>query len=110
MGSSEAFPPEKVNRIKISGRAYQDPAEGADFYDRQSLGVGDYFLDCLEADIEGLKITGGIHRQLHGDYYRLLSRVFPYAVFYKFHEAIVEVRAVVDCRRNPSWIRKRLSE
>lgn len=96
--------------IEISGRAYQDLANGAAFYERQSRGVGRYFISCLEVDIEGLKVTAGIHREAYANYHRLISRVFPYAIFYVFSEESVEIRAVVDCRRNPKWIRKRLSE
>ncbi len=96
--------------IKISGRAFQDLANAAAFYERQSPGVGRYFLSCLEADIEGLKVTAGIPLQTYANYHRLISRVFPYAVFYTFSEETVEIRAVVDCRRNPKWIRNRLSE
>ena len=66
------------------------------------------FATSLRADIEGLKVTGGIHRQIFQDYRRLLSRVFPYAVFYTFENGEVIVWAVVDCRRDPDWIQKHL--
>ncbi len=37
---------------------------------------------ALRADIEGLKISGGAHRVVYADYHRLLSKVFPFGVFY----------------------------
>ncbi len=67
--------------VRISEDALDDLQDGFWFYGAQEEGVGDYFHACLRADIEGLKVTGGIHRMVYKDYHRLLSRVFPYAVF-----------------------------
>jgi hypothetical protein len=96
-------------RIKIASEAIGDLEEGFDFYEVQETGIGDYFLSSLRSDIEGLKLTAGIHRQGYKDYRRLLSRVFPYAIYYTFADEVATIWAVIDCRRNPEWIRKRLS-
>ena len=37
-----------------------------------------------------------------------LSKRFPFAVFYTVRGETVFIRAVVDCRRDPAWIRERL--
>ena len=95
-------------RILISDDAVEDLEEGFWFYESQEPGLGEYFSACLRADIEGLKITAGIHRRGYRDYHRLLSRVFPFAVFYTLDGNEVAVWALVDCRRNPEWIRERL--
>ena len=67
-----------------------------------------YFLDSLNSDIESLKIYAGIHSIHFGKYHRLLSKRFPFAVYYRIEENKVRVYAVLDCRRDPAWIRKRL--
>jgi len=95
--------------IRISVGAYEDLGEAFNFYERQEPGLGEYFRSCLNNDIEGLKITAGIHLQTFRDYHRLLSRVFPYAVHYTLAANEVTVWAVVDCRRHPDWITDRLS-
>ena len=95
-------------RIRISDDALEDLASGFWFYESQEAGLGDYFSSQLKADIQRLQVTAGIHRQAHTDYYRLLSQVFPYAVYYTLDEGVVDVWAVVDCRRNPEWIRRHL--
>jgi len=69
--------------------------------------VGDYFLDMLSAEIDSLALYGGIHAMQPG-YYRMLSARFPFAVYYRIERGEVVVRAVLDCRRDPAWIRKRL--
>ena len=63
-------------RVQISGDALDDLTEGFWFYEAQESGLGDYFLSQLRADIDGLKITAGIHRQPHRHVHRLLSRAF----------------------------------
>ena len=94
--------------VSVSEDAFADLTEGFQFYEAQDTGLGDYFADCLRADIEGLKISGGTHRTVYRDYFRLLSRVFPYGIFYTMEEDSAVVWAVIDLRRNPEWIRAKL--
>ena len=93
-----------MTKIQLAAEAVQDLADGMAFYEAQQEGLGDYFLKCLAADIESLAVTAAIHRKVYRDYFRLLSRVFPYAVYYTGNKETVTVWAVLDCRRNPSWI------
>ena len=96
-------------RIKILSIAEDDLEEGYRFYESQSNGLGTYFLDTLYSDIDSLAYFAGIHRVVLG-YHRLLSKRFPFAVYYRVADDEVLVFAVLDCRRNPSWIRAKLSK
>lgn len=71
-------------------------------------GLGDYFLDSLFSDIDSLQIYGGIHAREFG-YQRLLAKRFPFAVYYRVENNVARVYAVLDCRRDPAWIRQRLN-
>jgi hypothetical protein len=95
--------------IRISDDALQDLNNGFLFYESQETGLGEYFAACLRADIEGLKVSAGIHRVVYKDYHRLLSRVFPYGIFYTLDKEAAVVWAVIDLRRDPAWIRAHLS-
>ena len=53
-------------RIEILDDAKDDLAEGFNFYESQSLGLGSYFLDSLFADIDSLLLYAGVHRVIHG--------------------------------------------
>ena len=97
-------------KIKILDQAEADLIEGFHFYETQQAGIGDYFLSNLYADIESLRLYGGIHLKPYKNYHRLLSKRFPFAVFYTVKDKIVFIHAVVDCRRDPVWLRKRLGE
>lgn len=96
--------------VRISEDALQDLNDGFVFYEAQQAGLGDYFTTCLRADIEGLRVLAGIHRIVHRDYHRLLSRVFPYGIFYTVEGDTAIVWAVIDLRRDPDWIQRRLGE
>jgi plasmid stabilization system protein ParE len=95
-------------KIKILESAKGDLREGFDFYESQKIGVGSYFLESLFSDIESLRLFAGIHAVHFGRYHRLLSKRFPFAVYYRMEGDEVRVYAVLDCRRDPAWIRKRL--
>ena len=97
-------------RIEILDRAEDDLVEGFWFYESQQAGVGANFRASLYSDIESLRLYAGIHRKVYKGYHRLLSKRFPFAVFYTVSENTAFVHAVLDCRRDPAWIRKRLAE
>ena len=94
-------------RVQVLEEATADLADGFRFYERQADGLGDYFLDSLWSDIQSLRLYGGIHA-IHNGYHRLLSKRFPYAVYYRIEDGVVRVRAVLDCRRDPNWISEKL--
>lgn len=94
-------------KIEILDDAQQDLIEGFQFYEGRETGVGSYFLDCLFSDIDSLLLFAGIHQVVYG-YHRSLSKRFPFAIYYDIVGELIRVHAVLDCRRNPSWIRKRL--
>ena len=95
-------------KIEISTAANQDLIDGYYFYDRQSEGLGMYFLDTLFSDIDSLRIYAGIHSVHFKKYYRLLSKRFPFAIYYQIENNIVYIKAVLDSRRDPSKTNKRL--
>jgi plasmid stabilization system protein ParE len=96
-------------RIEILSDAEDDLITGFTFYERQCVGVGDYFLNSLYSDIDSLLVYAGIHQTVFG-YYRALSKRFPYSIYYRLDQPakLVQVHRVLDCRRNPRWIKKQL--
>ena len=94
--------------IEILDQAREDLIEGFHFYEEQQAGLGSYFLSNLYADIESLLLYSGLHEKIYTDYFRLLSRRFPFAVYYTFEASVIYIQAVIDCRRDPAWIRQRL--
>ena len=92
-------------KIEILSSAMSDLAEGRQFYEEQSEGLGEYFFDSLFSDIDSLTLYAGIHPIFYG-YHRMLSKRFPYAVYYKLKEKSVStVWRVLDLRRDPKRIK-----
>lgn len=76
---------------------------GKEFYEKQNQGLGSYFKDSIISDIESLWLYGGIHQKVFG-VYRLLSKRFPYGIYYIIKNEIVIIVAILDLRQNPKQI------
>ena len=95
-------------RVKILLSAVEDLFAGRMFYEKQGEGVGEYFFDTLFSDIDSLILYGGIHVKAFG-YHRMLSKRFPYAVYYKVEGNVAVVYRVLDLRQEPSKTRDALT-
>ncbi|MDK9694478.1 MAG: type II toxin-antitoxin system RelE/ParE family toxin [Sulfurimonas sp.] len=93
--------------IEILDEAENDIVNAMRFYEAQSNNLGTYFLDSILSDIDSLYIYAAIHTKVNG-YYRLLSKRFPFAIYYKLKGDVIFIYAVLDCRQNPSTTQKRL--
>jgi plasmid stabilization system protein ParE len=81
---------------------------GFRFYKRQGSSVDWYFLETLNSDIESLRLYAGIHRRVFG-YHRMLSKRFPFAIYYDLREEEIRVWRVLDCRRDPRSLKLELT-
>ncbi len=97
-------------KIQIQRSAQQDLINDYRFYAQQANGLGSYFLDTLFSDIDSLMINAGIHQVYFEKYHRLLSKRFPFAVYYRVENQTARVYAILDCRRHPAWTRKKLGK
>jgi len=98
----------KVEDIIILEQAANDIEQAKQFYNINGINIGDYFFDCIISDIESLKIYAGIHSK-HFGLYRMLSKRFPYGIYYDIFETTVVIIAVLDLRKNPDGIRNKLT-
>ncbi len=97
-------------KVKTLSSANQDLVDGYWFYEEQKDGLGRYFLDSLFDDIDSLENLAGVHQVFFQKYYRKLSQKFPFAIYYQVRQDRVYVYAILDCRKNPSWIRKKIDK
>ena len=95
-------------RIKILSQAISDLENGFYFYEKQANGLGAYFLDSLFSDIDSLILYAGIHPKVFG-YNRLLSKRFPYAVYYEVQDHdVVIVWRILDLRQHPAKLKSEI--
>ena len=95
--------------IRLLESAKEDLRDGWLFYERSSIGLGDYFLDCIQVDVRSLTTYAGIHERAEG-FHRMLAKRFPFAIYYLVDAETIDVYAILDCRRDPEWIIKRLAK
>ncbi len=97
--------------VTIQRLALQDLTNAARFWEKQQAGLGSEFLDELNAELQSLAVTGGIHAK-QGNYHRaVISGRFPYySVFYRINGEVLDVVALVDIRRDPRWVRSFLTK
>lgn len=94
-------------RLRILPSAIGDLNRGKRFYARRGQELGEYFLDSLFTDIDALALYAGVHIKVWG-YHRMLSRRFPYAIYYRLEGEVCTVWRILDCRRDPRTLREAL--
>lgn len=98
-----------TEKVILLAESVDDLEIGRNFYDAQEEGVGAYFVASLLSDISSLKLHAGIH-SLEFDFHRMLSKRFPFAVYYEIVSGVARVVAVLDMRQSPKSIRRALEE
>jgi hypothetical protein len=93
--------------IRLLDGAKEDLRNDWFFDERQSPGLGDRFLDAIEAEFQTLALYAGIHLKVEG-FYRMLIKRFPFALYYLISEDTIAMDAILDCRPDPNGLRKRL--
>jgi plasmid stabilization system protein ParE len=96
-------------QIRLRPEARLDIYEASRFYDRQSDGLGDKFVESIFGDMEHLSQFAGIHSKL-GRYFRILSQKFPFMICYDVSGEEIVVVAVLSCRMLPATINDTLDE
>ena len=99
----------KFRNVKLLDEAVTDLRAGEAFYNERELGLGGYFVDCLLSDLSSLQHYAGIHSNRYGCF-RLLSKTFPFAIYYELEEKRVTVIAILDMRKKPNTIRNLVAE
>ena len=89
--------------------AAADMESGRRFYESREPGIGDYFVESVLSDLSSLGLYSGIH-PVHFGFHRMLSKRFPFGIYYETEGETTYVYAILDMRRDPLWIRKELGE
>lgn len=92
----------------IAPEAEQDLAEAYGWYEDRRVGLGEEFLSCVDACIEGVCRMPDVFAVVHQNYRRAQVRRFPYVIFYEHVQGVVTVYSVFHTSRNPAKWRKRL--
>jgi hypothetical protein len=93
--------------VVILEDAAGDIESGRRFYESRASGIGDYFVESILSDLGSLGPCAGVH-SVHFGFHRMLSKRFPFGLYYEVEGETAYVYAVLDMRRDPLWIRREL--
>lgn len=94
--------------VEILSLAEDDLFAGYVFYERQQQGLGEDFVEFMRQEIERLPLNAGQHALAYGRYHRaVMRRRFPFAIYYTLDGDLLQVHAVLDCRRDPRGLAER---
>jgi len=77
------------------------------WYEDRVLGLGREFLRCVDVSIAQISRAPETHPALHQNIRRVLTRRFPFGIFYILVGQKIIVLAVLHARRDPSLWKKR---
>lgn len=94
-------------KIVVSASAWADLEKSRDFYESLQAGLGIRFLDSMQEDLVRLA-SMPLKHQTVGHFHLMQSRIFPFGIYYRVVDETIVVAAVLDLRRDPAWIARRL--
>ncbi len=89
--------------------AQQDVDESYVWYEEQRIGLGEEFLGCVDACVQGILRMPELYVKVHLDYRRALVRRFPYAIFYEYTDGRLIFYGIFHASRDPRKWRGRLT-
>lgn len=87
--------------------AEADALEAYQWYNEQLSGLGDDFLAEIDRAIDTIRTNPELPQKLYREFRRVLTRRFPYAVFYAVRDDRIIVFAILHMARDPRLWRKR---
>lgn len=97
-----------VPKLVVAPEAELDIAQAYVWYESRRVGLGDEFLNSVDACMDRICRQPAIYTRVHEEYRRALVRRFPYAIFFESAETAVTVYAVFHTSRDPEKWRLRL--
>lgn len=87
--------------------AESDLREAYTWYENQSKGLGADLILCVDAALSLIQRSPELYAQVHKNIRRVLTRRFPYGIFYIAEVDKIIVLAVFHVKRNPKHWQKR---
>jgi toxin ParE1/3/4 len=94
--------------VNIQPRAEAEAAEAAAWYEAEQPGLGIEFLLELDAAIESAAETPLAYAQVFMEARRVLTRRFPFAVYFVYEHDVVEIFAILHQQRATSLWQSRV--
>ncbi len=90
-------------KVRLDLAAEVEIRQAALFYEDCRGGLGNEFLDAIEAALDQIQQHPTVWRILKGRFRRYLLQRFPYGVIYTIEGNVVYVAAVMHLKRKPGY-------
>jgi len=94
--------------LEIVPAANSELREISRWYDKQRFGLGVDFLLCAEEALDVIRRNPQAYQKVTATVARKLMMRFPYGIFFRLRNEIIEVIAVMHNHRDPVSWRKRI--
>jgi plasmid stabilization system protein ParE len=92
-----------MDRPEFHRLADRELNEAAQYYDRETPGLGVSFLEEVDRCLQSIEAHPEAGMILRGSVRRRLLRRFPYALLYKIKPSGIRILAVMNLRRRPTY-------
>ncbi len=92
-----------MKAVRFDKGALQELDQAADYYERQSLGLGARFIDRVSEAVDIITAYPQLFAMANGPYRCKLVRGFPYALYYREKDDTVIILAVAHTSRKPGF-------
>ncbi|CAA6826387.1 MAG: Unknown protein [uncultured Sulfurovum sp.] len=99
----------KTYSLYLTEDAQIDIYNSEKFYENKSPNLGTYFYDSIISDLDALKHYAGIHA-IHFGLYRMVTKRFPYVIYYNIEDNTVIVHAILHTRMDISSHTKKINK
>lgn len=97
------------HKLIIRPEAEEELQEAFAWYEARVSGLGSEFLLCVDAVFNAVLRNPLQFPQIHRNIRRVLTRRFPYEVFFIIEEQRIIVLAVFHAKRNPKLWKERIN-
>ena len=94
-------------QVTLLPEATEEFAASAAYYESQQRGLGQAFIDEVEATLDRIAEHPKAARVVVGDFRRRLVHRFPFAVIYRLRDDQAVVAAIAHRRRRPGFWQNR---
>ncbi|WP_372798727.1 type II toxin-antitoxin system RelE/ParE family toxin [Pontiella sp.] len=89
--------------VRFHSEAYDEMAEAAKYYERQSEGLGKRFLDAVNTAVRHIQLKPALYTDLLPGRKRCLVQSFPFGIIYRIKNSTIEIIAVAHTSREPNY-------
>ena len=89
-------------KLFYTDRSKNDLVTAFNWYENQRKGLGNRFLDCVEAAIQDIEDYPKVGQIIYSCFHAYPVRRFPFSIFYSIEKKCIVIHAIFDNRQDPA--------